>query len=855
MNQHNPSWLARLVAGTELQQAQDELQRQHSTLANAEAELAKTKARLNEAQAELKARNDKLTEVQAELKARTDSLNSVQTELQVRTDIMNLTSIVSEGDKKGDILSVNDKFVEVSQYRRDDLLGRPHNVTRHPDMSKETFRQMWSTIGRGDIFRGFIKNRAKDGTPYYVDAVIAPILGENGKPVKYLGVRYDLTSHEIERQQARGILDAIEASYAYIEFDLNSRVLTANSNFLQVMGYQESEVVGQSHRMFVEAAYGASSAYEDFWRMLKSGNACKQVFKRVNKAGRVVYLQAVYSPVKDEQGRISKYIKIATDITAQIEASTMLEQAVEQALQVTTAASNGNLDQRIPLEGKSGPIRVLCEGVNALMENTAVIFNDIGRVFSTLSSGNLTQRITRDYSGSFAKLKEDANATSDKLSAVIGDVDRVMSALAAGNLTQRITRDADGVFGQVKLNLNCAIDAVAQLVTDADSLAASAVQGRLMTRADASRHQGDFRKIVEGFNGTLDAIVHPLQEIKNVLQLMENGDMTKLVEGHYQGAFSEMKNVVNNTVGKLSETLQEVRAAADALTGAASQISDTSHSLSQAASEQAATAEETTASMQVMSGSISQNSDNARITDSMATKAAKEAVEGGLAVAQTVDAMKKIATRVSIIDDIAYQTNLLALNAAIEAARAGEHGRGFAVVAAEVRKLAERSQVAAQEIGQLATNSVGMSERAGVLLAEMVPSISKTSELVQEIAEASAEQSEGVAQINAAMGQLGRSTQHNASASEQLAATAEEMSGQAAQLQQLMSFFKDGHGSGGGNHLSLTKPAQHGLPSPNRMHVDRAPAKPSVNWAPAKGFGASLGHASLAIDESSFTQY
>ena len=188
--------------------------------------------------------------------------------------------------------------------------------------------------------------------------------------------------------------------------------------------------------------------------------------------------------------------------------------------------------------------------------------------------------------------------------------------------------------------------------------------------------------------------------------------------------------------------------------------------------------------------SISQNTENAKVTDGMAAKAAKEAAEGGEAVNSTVVAMKQIADKIGIIDDIAYQTNLLALNAAIVAARAGEHGKGFAVVAAEVRKLAERSQVAAQEIGELAGSSVKMAEKAGKLLDEMVPSIKKTSDLVQEIAAASQEQTAGVGQINGAMGQLNQATQQNASASEELAATAEEMGGQAGQLQDLMSFFR-----------------------------------------------------------------
>jgi methyl-accepting chemotaxis protein len=191
-----------------------------------------------------------------------------------------------------------------------------------------------------------------------------------------------------------------------------------------------------------------------------------------------------------------------------------------------------------------------------------------------------------------------------------------------------------------------------------------------------------------------------------------------------------------------------------------------------------------------MSASISQNSDNAKVTDGMATNTSKEATEGGTAVRQTVVAMKQIAIKIGIVDDIAYQTNLLALNAAIEAARAGEHGKGFAVVAAEVRKLAERSQQAAKEIGDLAGSSVTTAERAGKLLDQIVPSIQKTSELVQEIASASAEQSGSVVQIGGAMVQLSKVTQQNASASEELAATSQDLTDQAEQLQESIAFFK-----------------------------------------------------------------
>jgi len=247
---------------------------------------------------------------------------------------------------------------------------------------------------------------------------------------------------------------------------------------------------------------------------------------------------------------------------------------------------------------------------------------------------------------------------------------------------------------------------------------------------------------------------------------------------------------IATTIDKLRGIMAEVRSNADNLSSASQQVSATAQSLAQGASESAASVEETSASVEEMSSSINQTSDNAKLTEGIATKAAREAAEGGDAVKQTVVAMRQIADKISIVDDIAYQTNLLALNAAIEAARAGEHGKGFAVVAAEVRKLAERSQVAAQEIGEVASGSVSMAERAGQLLEEIVRSSSKTADLVQEISAASMEQATGVGQINASVQQINSATQQSASSSEELASTAEEMSGQAENLQDLISFFR-----------------------------------------------------------------
>jgi methyl-accepting chemotaxis protein len=267
------------------------------------------------------------------------------------------------------------------------------------------------------------------------------------------------------------------------------------------------------------------------------------------------------------------------------------------------------------------------------------------------------------------------------------------------------------------------------------------------------------------------------------------GDLTVRLETQPKDNTS-LLFAMKQMIARLTQVVTDVNSGAQALASASEEVSATAQSLSQAASEQAAGVEETSASIEQMTSSIAQNTENAKITDGMASKAAHDAVDGGEAVNATVVAMQQIAKKISIIDDIAAQTNLLALNAAIEAARAGEQGKGFAVVAAEVRKLAERSQIAAQEIGEVAGNSVALAEKAGRLLAEIVPNIRKTSDLVQEITAASMEQSSGVGQINSAVGQLNQTTQQNASSSEELAATSEEMSSQAEQLQHTMTFFK-----------------------------------------------------------------
>jgi len=428
-----------------------------------------------------------------------------------------------------------------------------------------------------------------------------------------------------------------------------------------------------------------------------------------------------------------------------------LKQVIDGQRAMVEAANRGNFDARVELAGLQGFQKEMGEGLNLLVTTTGASIRDVVRVMGAVSQGDLSNKIDKAYEGAFGELKEYTNNTVHKLVQVIEGQRRVVETANRGNFDERI---------------------------------------------DLAGLQGFQKEMGEGLNRLVATTQASVDDVVRVMGAMAEGDLSKRIDKAYEGEFAKLKEYANNTVDKLSEVVAEVNGAADSLASASEQVSATAQSLSQASSEQAAGVEETSASIEQMTASIAQNTENAKVTDGMATKAAKEANEGGEAVKETVSAMNQIAKKIGIIDDIAYQTNLLALNAAIEAARAGEHGKGFAVVAAEVRKLAERSQVAAQEIGEVATNSVALAEKAGKLLDEMVPSIRKTSDLVQEITAASEEQSSGVSQINAAVGQLSQTTQQNASSSEELASTAEEMSAQAERLQQTMSFFRLARGAG-----------------------------------------------------------
>ena len=319
--------------------------------------------------------------------------------------------------------------------------------------------------------------------------------------------------------------------------------------------------------------------------------------------------------------------------------------------------------------------------------------------------------------------------------------------------------------------------------------------------------------LVIGVIGTIifliiNTIIGSVNRTVTFVKSVAEGDLTQSIDVTSNDEIGILASSISDMAGKLRQVVVDVQSSAMNVTSASQAMSSSTEQMSQGATEQASVAEEVSSSMEEMNSNIRQNADNAQQTEKIAIKAAQDAGEGGEAVSITVSAMKEIADKIGIVEEISRQTNLLALNAAIEAARAGEHGRGFAVVAAEVRKLAERSQAAANEISELSASSVEVAEKAGTMLGTMVPDIQRTSELVQEITAASNEQTTGVNQINLSIQQMDQITQQNASGAEELSSTAEELSSQAEQLLSAVEYFKVSDGPSRRPVAELKRPTE-----------------------------------------------
>jgi len=605
--------------------------------------------------------------------------------------------------------------------------------------------------------------------------------------------------------------------------DLKGRITYVNDDFIEASGFTMDELIGQPHNL-VRHPDMPEEAFADLWNTLKAGRPWTGLVKNRCKNGDHYWVVANATPVIERDAAVG-YMSVRTLPTRD------QVQAAEAAYRRFT---QGQADGLAIHEG-----HVVSTGLASrlnLVQHT-LGHAGLGTKFTLLGLGGLATTASAAAAAHFTSLPAAVGA------GLLGLLSLVAGSRLARRLIGQLRHAGEHLDHFAQGRFDGIVDARGQDELAGAMLALKRVQTRLgFEFSDAQK-----RAITSAAEATAAGQV--AEEVGAAVAAATQGDFSQRIptagKTHFYATLCDNFNQLVDTV---SQTFREVRSSAEQLGAASAQVSQTSQSLAHGASQQAAGVEQTSASLHEISASVRRNAESATVTDGIATQAASEAMEGGQAVSQTVDAMKSIAKRISIIDDIAYQTNLLALNAAIEAARAGEHGKGFAVVAAEVRKLAERSQVAAQEIGQLAGNSVHLAEKAGHLLERMVPGIQRTSELVQEIAAASGEQSDGVGQITGAMNHLSGTTQQTASASEQLSATAEELSAQARQLQELMGYFRLAQDNPGTVHP--TRPAT----AAPAQALQVGPAHPAH---PAHGHGTRPPVAPVLaeVDESAFTRF
>lgn len=551
-------------------------------------------------------------------------------------DAINSSFASIEFDPFGVIQEANINFVNTLGYEdSSEFVGQHHRVFCEKEYANSNeYKQFWDDLSKGITQNGQFKRIAKDGTEVWIQAAYTPIKDSNDKVFKIIKIASDITEDVLAKLNAEGIKSTVDSSFAYIEFDSTGIIQEVNENFLGALNYtNDTELIGKHHSMFCEKEYSDSREYKQFWTDLANGLTQEGQFKRVSKSGKDVWIQAAYTPIKDSSGRVFKVIKIATDITAEVDNQNHIISEVNRV--VSLAAEEGDFDARLSLDGIEGGWVDLVTGVNTLIDSVATPLKEIKGLITELSNGNLNQSFDFEGKGFISELADSYNIAIENLNSLLIGISSV-SELVASSSEELLTK-ADQMQGTTQE-------------------VASAIQQMAEGAHQQASQTDDASKLVEDVMRSSEDMATKADRINTAA---ENGQKSST-----EGA---------TAVALVVENMADIQKAAG----------------------------ETSASIDVLS-----------------------------------ERSEKIARTLNVITDIASQTNLLALNAAIEAARAGEAGRGFAVVAEEIRKLAEGSRKSAIDIEQVIIDVQKDIVQAGKAITSMESNVTgggKASKAVEEV--------------------------------------------------------------------------------------------------------------------------
>lgn len=652
---------------------------------------------------------------------------------------------VIEFNLDGTIITANDNFLNVLGYRLDEVQGKHHSIFVEPSQRQSMeYQNFWNRLSRGEFDSGQYKRISKTGQEVWIQASYNPIFDNNNRPFKVVKYATDITSDKNRNADYAGQLAAIGKSQAVIEFNLDGTIITANDNFLKVLGYNLDEVRGKHHSLFVDSQHQNSPEYRQFWERLARGEYDAGQYKRIAKGGREVWIQASYNPIMDANNRPFKVVKYATDITAE---------------------KIRNADYSGQLAAISKSQAVIEFGLDGIVLNANTNFL------------NLLGYSLDDVKGKHHSIFVDPAYRSDPQYKLFWD--RLGRGEYDTGQYKRITRSGAEVWIQASYNP----------ILDANGRPFKVV-----------KYATD---VTEQVNSAA-ALKAAVDQVQEVVKAAVDGDLTRRVPmAGKTGMLEILCSGINSLLDTMSDIVSQIKGAADEISTGANEIATGNSDLSARTEQQAANLEETASSMEELTSTVKLNADNARQANQLAERASTVAVDGGELIQQVVTTMtainessQKIADIIGVIDGIAFQTNILALNAAVEAARAGDQGRGFAVVASEVRTLAQRSANAAKDIKALISDSVKKIEsgnnlvgKSGDTMKEIVTAIKRVNDIMSEIAAASVEQSTGIEEISLAVSQMDEMTQQNAALVEEAAAAAESLQSQATQLTQRVSMF------------------------------------------------------------------